>query len=202
MSNGDDVEICELCGHDLTEPVATSPAHPHRVPSGVVRRPGIGDTDVEGAGPTRQSTDAHPALIRVNESSDFVGEAAAQASLSGSFPLESNLCGKLKLVVEQGRIIGEQYLLSEPAMSLGRADPEGNNYPDIDLSGQDNEYVHREHALLQFLDGGSKLSLEHIGGQNPTLVNKAPVEAGELVELRVGDRLRIGRVLLRLARVE
>lgn len=201
VKNGDDVDSCELCGHDLTGPGATSPAHPHRVPSGVVRRPGVGDTDVNAA-PSRQPSEAHPALGRDQRQSDFIGEVAAQASLSGSFPTSSNLCGKLKLVVEQGLIIGEQYLLSEPVMTVGRVDPEQNNYPDIDLSGQDNEYVHRQHARLQFLDGGTKLSLEHMGGHNPTVVNKTPLEAGELVVLNVGDRVRIGRVLLRLAHVE
>ena len=201
VKNSGDVDSCELCGNDLSGPPAAS-AHPHRVPSGVVRRPpGVGDTDVNVTA-SRQPTDAHPALTRSKGQSDFIGEVAAQASLSGSFPANLNLCGKLKLVVEQGRIIGEQYLLSEPTMSIGRVDPEQSNYPDIDLSGQDNEYVHRRHARLQFLDGGTKLSLEHVGGHNPTLVNKNPLEEGELVELQIGDRVRIGRVLLRLNKVD
>ncbi|MBN1945046.1 MAG: FHA domain-containing protein [Bradymonadales bacterium] len=98
-------------------------------------------------------------------------------------------------------IIGEQYLLSEPRMVIGRSDPSSSIYPDIDLTGQDNEYVHRRHALLQFYDLDTRLSVEHVGGTNPTLVNNQPVEAGELVELKIGDRLRIGRVVMRLTSI-
>jgi hypothetical protein len=111
---------------------------------------------------------------------------------------ENSLLGNVKLVVEQGRIIGEQYLLSEPEMVIGRADTRNQSYPDIDLGGQDNEYVHRVHARLQFHDLSTRLSIEHLGGSNPTLVNNRPVDPGELVELRLGDRLRVGRVVMRV----
>lgn len=130
-----------------------------------------------------------------------VGEQALDAAAYSEFETGSatrSLLGQIKLVVEQGLIIGEQYLLSETEMLIGRADRETKSYPDIDLSGQDNEYVHRKHARVQFHDLHTRVSVEHLGGANPTLVNNVPVEDGELVELQVGDRLRVGRVVMRL----
>ncbi len=85
---------------------------------------------------------------------------------------------------------------------MGRADPETAHWPDIDLSGQDNEYVHRNHAKVQFFDLASRISVEHVGGHNPTLVNNRPVAEGESVELEPGDRLRVGRVLMRLVLID
>ena len=137
-------------------------------------------------------------------------EVAAAASLTGAHDAvpqdgentaPKSLIGNVKLVVEQGLIVGEQYLLSEHEMTIGRADVQRKSYPDIDLSGQDNDYVHRVHARLQFHDLATHLSVEHLGGSNPTLVNNQPVERGELVEVNVGDRLRIGRVVMRLVRL-
>ena len=202
-SNGGEADFCELCTHDLREALTGPIAHPHRVPSGIHEGPVVLDGSGTDQGtPKRSGTNAHPALVQASRADDSVGERAAAASLSGSFQLPDGLCGRLKLVVEQGLIIGEQYLLSELVMVIGRADPEHASYPDIDLSAQDNEYVHRQHAKLQFYDGASRLSIEHIGGHNQTLVNNSPVESGELMELLPDDRIRVGRVVMRLRQVE
>jgi len=194
-----EVDFCELCGHDLRGSATPSGGHPHRMPSGLLRVPGEADSGTDQGSRPIQHTEDLPVVQVQPVNKAAVGEAAARVSLSGDFTgLEGSIVGRVKLVVEQGKIIGEQYLLSESLMLIGRVDPEANFYPDIDLSGQDNEYVQRQHARIQFIDGGAKISVEHIGGHNQTLVNNSPLEVGELVELRVGDRLRVGRVVMRL----
>lgn len=104
--------------------------------------------------------------------------------------------GKVKLVVEQGMVIGKQFLLSEDEMLVGREDPSDNVYPDVDLSGLDEGYVHRRHARLAF--EGSFLFVTHLGGHNKTYVNNRPIADGLAHPLNVGDTVRLGKVVLRL----
>lgn len=203
---------CELCGQELSPALAAkADDHPHRVPTGLKRVPApihrdqaLSQNPTQTGAADRSSTpvpfpvpDPSPEgpTPKISASGPTTYTGAQQATAPPP------LLGKIKLVVEQGMIIGEQYLLSEPRMVIGRSDPSSSIYPDIDLTGQDNEYVHRRHALLQFYDLDTRLSVEHVGGTNPTLVNNQPVEAGELVELKIGDRLRIGRVVMRLTSI-
>jgi hypothetical protein len=157
-------------------------------------------TDVGAAGLNRTRTD----LKAVGERAPDVNVPSppAHATLmhpGGPLPKGAEpLKGRVRLVVEQGQIIGEQYLLTETEMILGRIDPYNDIYPDIDLSAQDSEYVHREHARIQFHDMHTRISIEHIGGQNRTLVNNKPILKGEMVEIKLEDRVRIGRVVMRL----
>jgi hypothetical protein len=204
---------CELCGAPRPAPSAEAP---HRVPSHFGSRTSDGATD-QGYHEVPPTVRLAEATRRRSGTITDIGEQAARAAAS---PARLNadphltepspeddlnpgpsLLGKLKLVVEQGLIIGEQYLLSEPMLVIGRADQAAPSYPDIDLGAQDNDYVHRLHARLQFHDFNTRLSVEHLGGANPTLVNNQPVAARELVELVLGDRLRVGRVVMRLTRV-
>ena len=57
-----------------------------------------------------------------------------------------SLLGRVKLVVEQGKILGEQFLLSDFEMMVGRYDAGSGRCPDIDLTAQDPAYVHRQHV--------------------------------------------------------
>jgi hypothetical protein len=175
--------------------------------------PSIPDTDLTSPAAPADPLDYSTIVADEPADQDRVGERAAEAAAAASYTGDHRtpsgqtpavgaepLRGRVMLRVEQGQIIGERYLLTEASTIIGRADPETAHYPDIDLSGQDNDYVHRHHARLTFYDVDTRLSVEHIGGHNLTLVNNEPVEEGELVELCVGDRLRVGRVVMRLQR--
>lgn len=173
----------------------------------------LADTDLTTPSAPSDPLDYSTIVADEPADQDRVGERAAEAAAAASYTGDHRtpsgqtpavgaepIRGRVMLRVEQGQIIGERYLLTEASTIIGRADPETAHYPDIDLSGQDNDYVHRHHARLTFYDVDTRLSVEHIGGHNLTLVNNEPVEEGELVELCVGDRLRVGRVVMRLQR--
>lgn len=110
----------------------------------------------------------------------------------------SDLRGRLKLIVEQGLIIGEQYLLSEDTISVGRHDVGSDYCPDIELSAQDPSYVHRRHAELSFSTSGDMLRIKDLGGRNGVFVNNRALKPMQDTPLRVGDRIRIGRVVLKV----
>lgn len=111
---------------------------------------------------------------------------------------DNDLRGRLKLVVEQGLIIGEQYLLSEDLISIGRHDVGSDYCPDIELSAQDPSYVHRQHAELSFTSAGQELKIKDLGGRNGVFVNNRSLGKFGESSLHAGDRIRIGRVVLKL----
>lgn len=106
--------------------------------------------------------------------------------------------GCVKLVVEQGRQLGEQFLISEAHLLIGRFDPEAGVCPDIDLSAQDPAFVHRRHARISFDSAARSLTLIDLGGRNGSFVNNRQVPPNSSATLGVGDKIRIGRVVLRL----
>lgn len=120
---------------------------------------------------------------------ELLGRAGATAQ---------SLRGRVKLVVEQGLLLGEQFLLADPEVLIGRYDADSGMCPDIDLSAQDPNYVHRRHARLYFSPDGRALRVADLGGRNPVYVNNARVVAGADMALNLRDKLRVGRVVMRL----
>ena len=104
--------------------------------------------------------------------------------------------GLVKLVVEQGQSVGAQFILNDEQIEVGREDEDEAIYPDIDLSDQDAGYVHRRHATLKFEHG--HLSVTHLGGANKTRVNNKPVADNAPTDVKLGDKLAFGKVVLRL----
>jgi pSer/pThr/pTyr-binding forkhead associated (FHA) protein len=117
-------------------------------------------------------------------------------------PSEGRLLGRVKLVVEQGMILGEQFLLNDQELLIGRFDASSGHCPDIDLSAQDPSFVHRRHARLEFSSNGERLTLFDLGGRNGAYVNNRPVEQNGAAPIRIGDKVRIGRVVMRLQPTE
>ncbi|RME02030.1 MAG: FHA domain-containing protein, partial [Deltaproteobacteria bacterium] len=74
--------------------------------------------------------------------------------------------GRVKLVVEQGMTVGKQFILNDPEILIGREDEETDHYPDIDLTNEDDGYVHRSHARIRF--EGDRIILADLGGVNRT----------------------------------
>jgi pSer/pThr/pTyr-binding forkhead associated (FHA) protein len=104
--------------------------------------------------------------------------------------------GRVKLTVEQGMTIGKQFVLGDNEMQVGREDDEEGIYPDIDLSDQDEGYVHRKHATLKFENGG--LTLTHLGGANKTRINNRPLPDNEAQPVNIGDKVAFGKVVMRV----
>jgi len=105
--------------------------------------------------------------------------------------------GKVKLVVEQGLTIGKQFVLGDAEILVGREDEDEQIYPDIDLSDQDEGFVHRRHAQLKFENGA--LSVMHLGGANKTRLNNKPLPDNEAQAVKIGDKISFGKVVTRVA---
>ena len=104
--------------------------------------------------------------------------------------------GLVKLVVEQGQSVGAQFILNDAQIEVGREDEDEDIYPDIDLSDQDAGYVHRRHATLAFDNG--HLLVTHLGGANKTRINNKPVADNAPTDVKLGDKVSFGKVVLRL----
>jgi hypothetical protein len=122
-----------------------------------------------------------------------VDTAAPVAGAASGGSLEP---GRVKLTVEQGMTVGKQFILGDPEILVGREDADEEIYPDIDLSDQDEGYVHRKHATLQFANGG--LSVTHLGGANKTRINNRPLPDNEPQPVKMGDKIAFGKVVMRV----
>lgn len=106
--------------------------------------------------------------------------------------------GHVKLVVEQGRILGEQFLLNDHELYVGRYDAASGRCPDIDLTAQDPAYVHRQHVRLAFNRTGDQLMIYDMGGRNGSYLNNQLIERNGSALVQLGDKIRVGRVVMRL----
>lgn len=89
-------------------------------------------------------------------------------------------------------------LSSGPESTIGRRDPVTGIYPDIDLTPVDNQRsVSRRHSKI-YRRGTKFFFGEEIGTMNATFVNGKRLETGIPAEVRSGDELRCGVVVLRL----
>lgn len=94
---------------------------------------------------------------------------------------------------------GMEFPLSTgPETTIGRKDPVTGIYPDVDLSPLDAQRsISRRHAKIY--RRGTKFFLgEEIGTMNSTFLNGNRLETGVPAEIRPGDELRFGVVVLKL----
>lgn len=189
--NPGDAIACVTCGELL----------PQRPSSGRARASSIAVPDAEPEHTPEQmwnqqrSRPSSAREARSNETQflDMGRDAGQQRQV-----LDGTLLGRVKLVVEQGMILGEQFLLNDPEILIGRFDAASGHCPDIDLSAQDPSFVHRRHARLEFSSNGERLTLFDLGGRNGAYVNNKPVQRNGASPLQLGDKIRIGRVVMRL----
>ena len=107
--------------------------------------------------------------------------------------------GAVKLTVEQGMSIGKQFVLGDIDILVGREDEDESIFPDIDLSDQDEGYVHRRHATMRFENG--QLMVTHLGGVNKTRINNRPIPDDTPEAVNIGDKLSFGKVVLRVGSI-
>lgn len=93
---------------------------------------------------------------------------------------------------------GMEFQLSNGSeTTIGRKDPVTGIYPDIDLTPVDNQRsVSRRHSKI-YRRGSKFFFGEEIGTMNSTFLNGKRLETGIPAEIRTGDELRCGVVVLR-----
>jgi pSer/pThr/pTyr-binding forkhead associated (FHA) protein len=102
-----------------------------------------------------------------------------------------------RLVIERGKSVGKQFLLSSAESYIGRWDADGGVFPDVDLDSDDPEAkVSRRHARITFSDG--VYLLEDLGSTNGTFINRGKrLPKGTSQPLRDGDEIIVGKTFLR-----
>ncbi len=81
---------------------------------------------------------------------------------------------------------------------IGRSDAANGEMPDIDLN-PDNGLelgVSRRHACLTFRD--NKTYIADLGSTNRTFLNRQTLVKGQLYEIKDGDEVRLGNVILKI----
>ncbi|HEX9944345.1 MAG TPA: cyclic nucleotide-binding domain-containing protein [Thermoanaerobaculia bacterium] len=91
----------------------------------------------------------------------------------------------------------EFHLSNGSETTIGRKDPVTGIYPDVDLTPVDSQRsVSRRHAKI-YRRGSKYFFGEEIGTMNSTFLNGKRLETGIPAEIRAGDELRCGVVVLR-----
>ncbi|MDF8264204.1 FtsK/SpoIIIE domain-containing protein, partial [Luteipulveratus flavus] len=96
----------------------------------------------------------------------------------------------LEVVVAEGPDAGATHPLGGTSLQVGRVSSTSSGVLVADPD------VSRRHALLEVAHG--RVQLTDLASTNGTRVDDAPVEPGEPVDLRVGQRVRVGSSTLRL----
>jgi hypothetical protein len=123
------------------------------------------------------------------------GSAAAAVNRSSSVGSQDK--AHAKLVIERGKSVGKQFLLSGAESQIGRWDADGGIFPDVDLDSDDPEAkISRRHARIMLLDG--KHFLEDLGSTNGTFINRGKrLVPGARQPLTDGDEIIMGKTFLR-----
>lgn len=93
---------------------------------------------------------------------------------------------------------GDAFFVSKGEETMiGRSDPVTGIMPDIDLTPVDNNRsVSRRHAKILRKEG-KYFILEEVGTVNGTYVNDQKISTGVQVEIKNGDRIRIGLIQMK-----
>jgi hypothetical protein len=128
------------------------------------------------------------------------GKAAAAVNLSSSGSSKSK--AHAKLVIERGKSVGKQFMLSAEESQIGRWDADGGVFPDVDLDSDDPEAkVSRRHARITMVEG--KYFVEDLGSTNGTFVNRGKrLSPGTRQPLKDGDEIIVGKTFLRFRLVK
>jgi hypothetical protein len=122
--------------------------------------------------------------------------AAPKPAAGGQTPIPPG--AEVKLVVQRGLKICEEYSLFAGENFIGRAD---DKPVDVDLTFQEPEdrvWCSRQHALIVYDDATGNLTIEDLNSSNGTFVNRARVYPGQPCQLYVGNTIQIGTVHMRI----
>lgn len=104
---------------------------------------------------------------------------------------------KAKLIILRGGTQGKEFTLDSEMTSVGRWDPDGGAFPEIDLTNDDIEAkISRKHSRILIQEG--KFMLEDMGSLNGTYINRGPrLVPGEPQEIKDGDEVIMGKTFFR-----
>ncbi len=134
-----------------------------------------------------------PAAVPQPELASGGAAAALNLSSSGGSKEKSHA----KLVIERGKSVGKQFMLTAEESQIGRWDADGGVFPDVDLDSDDPEAkVSRRHARITMVEG--KHFVEDLGSTNGTFVNRGKrLSPGTRQPLNDGDEIIVGKTFLR-----
>lgn len=201
--NEDGTLFCERCKSDLqSQPEAKPMSELAHVPATVpmneipMAEPIVAETSSYEAMPTLNQAamaDATPA----DTASYPPGKVeAALKDLPQRDPASLPIMTTPKLVVIRGQKLNVEYPLYTGDNYIGRTDEKP---VDIDLEDQestDRIWCSRQHAKIISEENG--LSIEDLGSQNGTFVNRARIFPGQVRPLQNGDVVQIGTVQMKL----
>jgi pSer/pThr/pTyr-binding forkhead associated (FHA) protein len=103
-----------------------------------------------------------------------------------------------KLVITRGGTVGKEFIV-EPINEthIGRWDPDGGAFPEVDLTQDDPEAkISRKHARI-FVQGGI-YHLEDVGSLNGTYINRGPrLMPGSPQTIKDGDEVVMGKTFFK-----
>jgi hypothetical protein len=131
---------------------------------------------------------------------DTASPAPTAATAAGKAPSGTPIPAgaQVKLVVQRGLKIGEEFNIYAGENYVGRADEKP---VDIDLTFQEPEdrvWCSRQHALVVFDEAAGTLTIEDLNSSNGTYVNREKVYPGQPRQLFVGNMIQIGTVHMRV----
>jgi pSer/pThr/pTyr-binding forkhead associated (FHA) protein len=126
-----------------------------------------------------------------------LADGKAGAALNVSSAAGSGQNAHARLVIERGKSVGKQFMLSSAESHIGRWDADGGIFPDVDLDSDDPEAkVSRRHARITFNEG--QYLLEDLGSTNGTFINRGKrLAPGTRQPLHDGDEIIVGKTFLR-----
>ena len=138
---------------------------------------------------------AHHAPAEIPQPEVAAGKAGAAVNLSSSAGSADK--PHAKLVIERGKSVGKQFLLSSAESHIGRWDADGGIFPDVDLDSDDPEAkVSRRHARITF----ATVSIFWKIWVPPTallLIAANGCRPGRASRLSDGDEIIVGKTFLR-----
>jgi FHA domain/Double zinc ribbon len=178
--NHDGAQYCDECGAPL-RPNPRASSGPH-----------VSGANLLKVEPDGQNGSRSPAAVPHPE---VAGKVSANLNLSSQSG--SGEKAHAKLVIERGKSVGKQFMLSSTESQIGRWDADGGIFPDVDLDSDDPEAkVSRRHARITMREG--QYFLEDMGSTNGTFVNRGKrLAAGERYQLKDGDEIIVGKTFLR-----
>lgn len=187
--NLDGAQYCDECGAPLRPNLGSNSRQ-----NPVADPPGTGSFRAD---PDGQNGSRSPSQVPQPEAAS--GKTAAALNLS---PVGSADKALAKLIIERGKSVGKQFLLSASESQIGRWDADGGVFPDVDLDSDDPEAkISRRHARITFHDG--KYFLEDLGSTNGTFINRGKrLSPGTRQQLKDGDEIIVGKTFLRFRMVK
>ncbi|MEB3330377.1 MAG: FHA domain-containing protein [Candidatus Sericytochromatia bacterium] len=125
-------------------------------------------------------------------------EAPAPSAPASTAPHGDEVGPPARLLLTRGGTVGKEFPLERQGEThIGRWDPDGGAFPEVDLTQDDPEAkISRKHARIFFRQGA--YHLEDVGSLNGTFVNRsARLMPGSPQALTDGDELLLGKTFFK-----